>query len=225
MGRWVSAGSSHSYFICYPPPASDQRVRPRHGCQASQTTRGPPSCPRAARPASWWRTRCLTPTWRRRTWVSGRTTNGAGSELANDRTVSSTKESGSTTGATLFFCPFFWPSSVQEVWLWSDHVQGRVSRGGKVQEQHLDHLQQEEAPLPHSVGQVPGENRLGGERGAARVQNSPTKSGHSNFQVSSWPQEARPTQRRLQKIPSLSNFQPILTFEHPQYFDKIDEKL
>ena len=38
--------------------------------------------------------------------MSGRTTNGAGSELANDRTVSSTKESGSTTGATLFFVPF-----------------------------------------------------------------------------------------------------------------------
>ena len=39
--------------------------------------------------------------------MSGRTTNGAGSELANDRTVSSTKESGSTTGATLFFLSLF----------------------------------------------------------------------------------------------------------------------
>ena len=56
---------------------------------------------------------------------------------------------------SLFFVPFSDHCHCQEVWLWSDHVQGRVSRGGKVQEQHLDHLQQEEAPLPHSVGQVP----------------------------------------------------------------------
>ena len=102
MGRWVSAGSSHSYFICYLPPASDQRVRPRHGCQASQTTRGPPSCPRAARPALSWRTRCSTPMSPRRTWASGRTTRGAGSESANARTVSSTRESGSTTGLLTF---------------------------------------------------------------------------------------------------------------------------
>merc|ERR1719510_2719082 len=57
----------------------------------------------------------------------------------------------------------------QEVWLRSDNVQGRVKGGREVQEQHLDHLEQEEAPLPHPLGQVPRENRLGGERGPARV--------------------------------------------------------
>ena len=110
MGRCViSYQPTIFHLICY-SPASDQRVRPRHGCQASQTTRGPPSCRRAARQASSWRTRCSMRMWPRRTWGSGRTTRGAGSESANARMVSSTKENGSTTGLTLFSlaCTFFY---------------------------------------------------------------------------------------------------------------------
>ena len=109
---------------------------------------------------------------------------------------------------------------VQEVWLRSDNVQGRVTRGGEVQEQHPDHLQQEETPLPHSLGQVPGENRLGGERSPARVENSLTKSGHSNFQVRAAQLTAGRTLKSQLQI--LSNFHPILTFEHVQYLSTFE---
>ena len=112
------------------------------------------------------------------------------------------------------FLGLFPPLPVQEVWLRSDNVQGRVAGGGQVQEQHPDHLQQEETPLPHSLGQVPGENRLGGERSPARVENSLTKSGHSNFQVRAAQLTAGRTLKSQLQI--LSNFHPILTFEHVQ---------
>ncbi len=60
-----------------------------------------------------------------------------------------------------------------------DHFQG----GGEVQEQRVGDEQPEASPLPHPLGQVQGEDRVGNQRRAESFKNRVTKSRYCNFKV------------------------------------------
>jgi len=59
--------------------------------------------------------------------------------------------------------------------------EGRNQRGGQVQEQRADHVAEEEAPVPHPIGQVPRADRDGRQRGAARLQDRPAEGRHRHL--------------------------------------------
>ena len=57
------------------------------------------------------------------------------------------------------------------------------SGGGQVQEQRAGDLQPEAPPLPHPVGQVPGEDRLRPQRRKQGLQDRAAEGGHCHFEV------------------------------------------
>lgn len=69
-----------------------------------------------------------------------------------------------------------------EVRLRGDDVPGREQGGGQVQEQRVDHQPEEEASVPYQIGQVPREDRGGGERGSKGEQDSSSEGGYRDIE-------------------------------------------